>query len=68
MSSFTRAWASDVSAPLTVNNDNNHSGLIVVLTAVCLCLYIVAITARIYYSGQKRNLSTDDHTFVALVV
>ncbi|OOQ82822.1 hypothetical protein PEBR_37460 [Penicillium brasilianum] len=68
MSSFTRAWASDVSAPLTVNNDNNHSGLIVVLTAVCLCLYIVAITARIYYSGQKRNLSTDDHTFVALVI
>ncbi|KAJ5683313.1 hypothetical protein N7462_006478 [Penicillium macrosclerotiorum] len=62
------SWPSDVSAPLTANNDNDHSGLIVVLTAVCLCLYIVAIAARVYSSVQKSSLSPDDYTFAALVI
>ncbi|KAJ5093408.1 hypothetical protein N7456_009269 [Penicillium angulare] len=65
--SSSKPWPSGVSAPLTVNNDNDHSGLIVVLTAVCLCLHILAVVAVIFSSFQKSTLPPGGYAFAALV-
>ncbi|KAJ5267106.1 hypothetical protein N7478_009914 [Penicillium angulare] len=65
--SSSKSWPSGVSAPLTVNNDNDHSGLIVVLTVVCLCLHLLAIAAVIFSSFQKSTLPPGGYAFAALV-
>ncbi|KAJ5645643.1 hypothetical protein N7507_011654 [Penicillium longicatenatum] len=64
---MSKSWPADVTAPLTVDNAHNHSGLIVVLTAFALVLFIVALAARVYSSSQKANLQPDDYAFAALV-
>ena len=59
---------SGVSAPLTTDNPNNHSGLIVIITSFYIVLIIVALTARIYASFQRRIMQHDDFLFGVLVV
>ncbi|KAJ5360016.1 hypothetical protein N7517_009207 [Penicillium concentricum] len=61
-------WATDVSPPLTTDNDHNHSGLVVVITAVTLCLVLFSLAARIYSSQHRDSLQRDDYTFGALVL
>lgn len=65
---MSQSWPAGISAPLTVDNEYNHSGLIVVLTAFTLVLFIVAIAARINSSSQKASFQPDDYAFAALVV
>ncbi|KAJ6010407.1 hypothetical protein N7451_001819 [Penicillium sp. IBT 35674x] len=65
---MSKSWPAGITAPLTVDNDYNHSGLIVVLTAFTLVLFIVAIAARINSSTQKASFQPDDFAFAALVI
>ena len=58
----------DVSAPLTVDNPDNHSGLIVILASFYVVLVITALAARIYASVQRRIIQQDDLLFGVLVV
>ncbi|KAJ5792076.1 uncharacterized protein N7503_008054 [Penicillium pulvis] len=64
---MSKSWPAGITAPLTVDNEYNHSGLIVVLTAFTLVLFIVAIAARINSSSQKASFQPDDFAFAALV-
>ncbi|KAJ5199669.1 hypothetical protein N7491_009533 [Penicillium cf. griseofulvum] len=59
---------SDVSPPLTMDNDHNHSGLVVVITAVNLCLVLFSLAARSFSSYHRNSLQRDDYTFGALVL
>lgn len=65
---MSTSWPAGISAPLTEDNEYNHSGLIVVLTAFTLVLFLVAIAARINSSSQKASFKPDDYAFAALVV
>jgi hypothetical protein len=68
MSASPTTSATDVSPPLTTDNDHNHSGLVVVITAVNLCLVLFSLAARSFSSYHKNSLQRDDYTFGALVV
>ncbi|KAJ5929154.1 hypothetical protein N7454_007002, partial [Penicillium verhagenii] len=54
--------------PLTADNEYDHSGLVVVLTAVSLCLVLFSLAARTFSSYHRNSLQRDDYTFGALVV
>jgi hypothetical protein len=68
MSATSTTLASGVSPPLTTDNDHDHSGLIVVITAVNLCLVFFSLAARTFSSYHRNRLQRDDYTFGALVV
>ncbi|KAJ6178284.1 hypothetical protein N7519_008745 [Penicillium mononematosum] len=68
MSATLTTLNSGVSPPLTTDNDHNHSGLIVVITAVNLCLVSFSLAARTFSSYHRNSLQRDDYTFGALVV
>jgi hypothetical protein len=68
MSASSSPLPSGVSAPLTTDNPNNHGGLIVIITSFYIVLIIVALTARIYASLQRRIMQHDDFLFGVLVV
>ncbi|KAJ6020726.1 hypothetical protein N7540_006230 [Penicillium herquei] len=68
MSTASSAWPSGVSAPLTVDNENNRSGLIVVLTAFFLVLILASVTARAFSSWHRRSVQTDDYLFGLLAI
>ncbi|KAJ5164773.1 uncharacterized protein N7500_006603 [Penicillium coprophilum] len=57
-----------VSPPLTTDNDHNHSGLVVVITAVNLCLVLFSLAARTFSAYQRKGLQRDDYTFGAFVL
>lgn len=57
-----------VSPPLTTDNPNNHSGLIVILASFYIVLVLTALGARTYASVQRRIIQQDDLLFGALVV
>ncbi|KAJ5512919.1 hypothetical protein N7463_002471 [Penicillium fimorum] len=60
--------ASDMNPHPTTDNDHNHSGLVVVITAVNLCLVLISLAARTFSSYHRNSLQRDDYTFGALVV
>lgn len=57
-----------VSPPLTTDNPNNHSGLIVILASFYIVLVLTALAARTYASFQRRIIQEDDLLFGVLVV
>ncbi|KAL2829431.1 hypothetical protein BDW59DRAFT_178407 [Aspergillus cavernicola] len=57
-----------VRAPLSTDNDNNHSGLIVVITSFFLVLILASLFARIFSSYRKRMIQRDDYMFAVLVL
>ncbi|KAJ5153513.1 uncharacterized protein N7482_009991 [Penicillium canariense] len=59
---------SGVSPPLTTDNDDNHGGLVVVITSLSLVFVLSSLAARIYSSLQRRMLQRDDLLFAILVV
>jgi hypothetical protein len=68
MSTILTTWPTGVSAPYTTDNDHNHSGLVVVITAINLCLVLLSLAARTFSSFSKNRLQRDDYTYWALVV
>ncbi|KAL4778898.1 hypothetical protein BJX76DRAFT_120664 [Aspergillus varians] len=68
MSATSTPLPSGVSPPLTTDNDHNHSGLVVVITAVSLCLVLFSVAARTFSSYHRNSLQRDDYTFGALVL
>jgi hypothetical protein len=68
MTTASRTLPSGVSAPLTTNNDNDHSGLIVVIAAFYLVLVLSALVGRVYSSYHRHIIQTDDYLFGVLVV
>ncbi|KAL4919025.1 hypothetical protein BDW62DRAFT_217135 [Aspergillus aurantiobrunneus] len=57
-----------VRAPLTADNDDDHSGLIVVITSFYLVLTLSALSARVFSLYRKRVVQLDDYAFAILVV
>ncbi|KAJ5089555.1 hypothetical protein N7532_008239 [Penicillium argentinense] len=68
MSTSSTALPSGVSPPLTTDNADNHTGLIVVITAFCLVLIVASLAARVFSSYQRHILQQDDYFFGALVI
>ncbi|CAG8097322.1 unnamed protein product [Penicillium salamii] len=68
MSASSSPFPPDVSAPLTADNPDNHSGLIVILASFYIVLVITALAARTYASFQRRIIQQDDLLFGVLVV
>lgn len=59
---------SGVSPPLTTDNDDNHGGLIVIMTSLSLVLVLSSLAARIYSAIQRHIFQRDDLLFGILVV
>ncbi|KAL4945623.1 hypothetical protein BDV06DRAFT_230376 [Aspergillus oleicola] len=57
-----------VRAPLTADNEDDHSGLIVVLTSFYLVLILAAVSARVFSLYRKRAAQPDDYVFAGLVI
>lgn len=68
MSTPSTTLPSGVSPPLTANSGNNHSGLIVVITAFYLVLVLSSLVARVFSSYHRHIIQQDDYLFGALVV
>ena len=70
MSTSSAARPSGVSPPLTTDNANDHSGVIVVIAAFYVVLVLTALLARIFasYSRHKPSMQPDDYIFGILVV
>ncbi|KAL2838124.1 hypothetical protein BJY01DRAFT_220280 [Aspergillus pseudoustus] len=71
----TASWAtlamllpSEVRAPLTTDNDDDHSGLVVVITSFYIVLTLSSLAARLFSSHRKRVIQKDDYVFAALVI
>ncbi|GFF40981.1 hypothetical protein IFM58399_06109 [Aspergillus lentulus] len=62
------AWPSGVSAPLTVENNNNHSALIVLITAFSFVLVVAALAARVFSSYKRHTVQRDDYLFGMAVI
>ncbi|KAJ5827166.1 hypothetical protein N7447_003929 [Penicillium robsamsonii] len=57
-----------ISPPLSTDNPNNHSGLIVVITSLYLVLIIVALVTRISVSFTRRIMQHNNLSFGVLIV
>ncbi|KAJ5436514.1 hypothetical protein N7445_007399 [Penicillium cf. griseofulvum] len=57
-----------ISPPLSTDNPNNHSGLIVVITSLYLLLIIVALATRISVSFHRRIMQHNNLSFGLLIV
>jgi hypothetical protein len=62
------AYPPGVSPPLTTDNENDHSGLIVIITALFLVFVLISVAARVFSSYKRRLIQRDDYLFGALVV
>lgn len=62
------AYPPGVSPPLTTDTENDHSGLIVIVTALFLVFALVSVAARVYSSYKRHLIQRDDYLFGALVV
>jgi hypothetical protein len=58
----------DIRAPLTADNDDDHSGLVVVITSFYIVLTLSSLAARLFSSQRKQVVQRDDYVFAALVV
>ncbi|KAJ6134890.1 hypothetical protein N7512_000050 [Penicillium capsulatum] len=68
MSTTATTLPSGISAPLTTDNENDHSGLVVIFAAFGLLLVLAALGARIHSSYHRHTVQRDDYTFGGLVV
>jgi hypothetical protein len=68
MSGSSSPVPAGMSAPLSTDNPDNHSGLIVILASFYIVLIIVSLAARVYASFQRRIMQQDDVLFGVLVV
>ncbi|GAQ10117.1 hypothetical protein ALT_7438 [Aspergillus lentulus] len=59
---------SGVSGPPTVNRNDNHGGLVVVITGFCLVLVLSSLAARTFSSFKRRIIQKDDYGFMAVVI
>jgi hypothetical protein len=59
---------SDIRAPLTADNVDDHSGLVVVITSFYIVLTLSSLAARLFSSHRKQVVQRDDYAFAALVV
>ncbi|OQE40917.1 hypothetical protein PENCOP_c005G05651 [Penicillium coprophilum] len=57
-----------ISPPLSTDNPNNHSGLIVVITSLYILLVIVALVTRISVSFHRRIMQHNNVSFGFLIV
>ncbi|KAF3390613.1 hypothetical protein F1880_009397 [Penicillium rolfsii] len=57
-----------VSPPLTTDDENNHSALVVIMTSFALVLVLSSLAARIYSATQRHIFQRDDLLFGILVV
>lgn len=57
-----------VTLPLTADNEDNHGGLIVIMTSLSLVLILCSLAARIYSTVQRHTFQRDDLLFGILVV
>ncbi|KAL4767548.1 hypothetical protein BDW60DRAFT_211813 [Aspergillus nidulans var. acristatus] len=63
----TSTFPPGVRAPLTADNENDHSGLVVVLTSFYIVLTLASVLARVFSLHRKRIVQADDYVFSALV-
>jgi hypothetical protein len=59
---------SGVNPPLTTDNDDNHGGLVVIMTSLALVLVLASLAARIFSAVQRHIFQRDDLLFGILVV
>lgn len=64
----TSTFPPGVRAPLTADNENDHSGLVVVLTSFYIVLTLASVLARVFSLHRKRIVQADDYVFAGLVV
>ncbi|KAL4882459.1 hypothetical protein BJY04DRAFT_41449 [Aspergillus karnatakaensis] len=57
-----------VRAPLATDNDDDHSGLIVVITSFYVVLILASLSARVFSLSRKHFVQKDDYVFAVLVV
>ncbi|KAL4907757.1 hypothetical protein BDW74DRAFT_189196 [Aspergillus multicolor] len=67
ISTSTAAFPPGVRAPLTADNANDHSGLVVVLTSFYIVLILASVSARVFSLHRKRIVQRDDYVFAVLV-
>ncbi|KAL4805350.1 hypothetical protein BDV18DRAFT_18323 [Aspergillus unguis] len=65
---LTEVYPAGVHPPLTADNSNDHSGLVVVLTSFYIVLILAAVSARVFSLYRKRLVQADDYVFALLVV
>ncbi|KAL2793909.1 hypothetical protein BJX66DRAFT_305064 [Aspergillus keveii] len=58
----------DIRAPLTADNDDDHSGLVVVITSFYIVLTLSSLAGRLFSSHRKQVVQRDDYVFAALVI
>ncbi|KAJ5780248.1 hypothetical protein N7457_005408 [Penicillium paradoxum] len=68
MSATLTTLPSGVSPPLTTDNEYNHSGLVVVITAVNLCLVLLSLAARTLNPYHRNSLQRDNYIFYTFVL
>ncbi|KAJ6081569.1 hypothetical protein N7499_006443 [Penicillium canescens] len=61
------AYPPGVSPPLTTDNENDHSGLIVIITALFLVFVLISVAARAFSSYKRHLIQRDDYFFGVLV-
>ncbi|OQD81370.1 hypothetical protein PENANT_c028G02694 [Penicillium antarcticum] len=61
------AYPPGVSPPLSTDNENDHSGLIVIMTALFLVFVLISVAARAFSSFRRHVIQRDDYLFSALV-
>lgn len=66
--SSSSTYPPGIRAPLTTDNEDNHSGLIVVITSFYLVLILFSVSARLFTLHRKRLVQLDDFVFAFLVV
>ncbi|KAL2865236.1 uncharacterized protein BJX67DRAFT_373319 [Aspergillus lucknowensis] len=59
---------SGIKAPLTTDTDEEHSGLVVVITSFYLVLTLASLIARLFSSFRKQIVQADDYFFAVLVI
>ncbi|KAL3481065.1 hypothetical protein BJX99DRAFT_243951 [Aspergillus californicus] len=62
------AFPAGVRPPLSTDNDDDHSGLIVVITSFFLVLTLASLAARAFFLYRKRIVQVDDYMFGVLVI
>ncbi|KAL5334285.1 hypothetical protein BJX70DRAFT_378693 [Aspergillus crustosus] len=67
-SSLMTIFPPGVRAPLATDNENDHSGLIVVITSFYLVLILASLSARVFSLSRKHIVQQDDYAFALLVV
>ncbi|OJJ00876.1 hypothetical protein ASPVEDRAFT_40381 [Aspergillus versicolor CBS 583.65] len=66
--SSSSTYPPGIRSPLATDNENNHSGLIVVITSFYLVLTLFSISARLFTLHRKRLVQLDDFVFAFLVI